>query len=145
MNTLGKKVTSTFFKDATTGYAQLQARWSALVQDKDAREGLTAAHYLLYAILRGKDWRKGFTEDTNVGRLANGSMPFDALGKAMATVKSTYDYTQQRLLVPFGDLLADDVLVKVRALLPETSYSSKPAKAYTLVEEGAAVAAEVTA
>lgn len=33
---------------------------------------LTAAHFAIYAILRGRDWRRGLTPATNTNKVNNG-------------------------------------------------------------------------
>ena len=133
MNTLGKKVTSTFYKDAD-GYAQLQARWSELMQDKEACKGLRTEHHLLYAILRGKDWRKGFSPDTNANLLANGANPYDAMKKAVAWVRTSYVPSQKALIAPFGDILVDDVFDRIHGLLPRWWAAEGADVAYTLYD-----------
>lgn len=59
MNTLNKKVTKQFFVDQENGFTKLEERWSLLVANKESKD---AADHLLYSILRGKDFRKGFSE-----------------------------------------------------------------------------------
>src|SRR5689334_5822244 len=71
MEKLNKQITETFFK-APEGYNALKAHWSGLMQDKERRTALTAAHHLLYLILRGKNWQRGFAPVTNPVKLENG-------------------------------------------------------------------------
>lgn len=60
MNTLNKNITSRFFA-TESGYVELRVRWAKLMQDKEARKSLQVHHHILYAVLMGRDWRKGFT------------------------------------------------------------------------------------
>lgn len=70
MKTLGKSITSQFFNDPETGFHQAKALWKSAL---DSKTDLTAADHLAYAILRGKDYRKGFGPITNKNKLANGA------------------------------------------------------------------------
>lgn len=61
MNTLNKKITAKFFNDPE-GYSELCNAWKDHVNNKEELENspLDASCHLLYLILRGKDWRRGF-------------------------------------------------------------------------------------
>lgn len=80
MRTLSKNITSRFFVEED-GYNKLQARWAQAVQS-DERHTLEGTHHLAYAILRGKDWTKCFTEVTNERKLRGGMSP--TLGRDQA-------------------------------------------------------------
>jgi len=69
MNTLGTAITSQFYVNPETGYADITAAWKQALADKTP---MNAGSYMLYAILRGKDWRKGISPITNHNKIANG-------------------------------------------------------------------------
>ena len=71
MKTLNRSITQNFFADEN-GYSALQVRWADYVTKKGLDTPLNASHHLLYAVLRGKDWTKGFTKITNKVKLDNG-------------------------------------------------------------------------
>jgi hypothetical protein len=83
MNTLGKTITQQFF-NSPDGYALIQEHWA-----RQIKEGYQPTTYdlLSYAILRGKDYRKGFTPITNQVKLDNGQEPLTALYKAAMQIK----------------------------------------------------------
>lgn len=63
MKTLNKTITSHFFNDQES-YNKLHQRWSQIVNSEEGKT-LTSSHFLIYAILRGKDWRKLYTIPKN--------------------------------------------------------------------------------
>lgn len=91
MNTLNKTITRHFFID-DEGYNKLVESWSRFSNDPELRKTLSAEHYLAYAILRGKDWRKAFTPITNSVKLANGQTPTQALRAAVYRLKSALNH-----------------------------------------------------
>lgn len=93
MNTLNKRVTKQFFVDQENGFTKLEERWSVLVANKEPKD---AADHLLYALLRGKDFRKGFaalSANTAKGatrlevRIANGQTVDQGLRLALRELK----------------------------------------------------------
>lgn len=75
MNTLSKTDTATFITQEER--AALEAQWRTI------RNTASPAHHLLYAALRGKDWRKGFTPPKNQTWLNNGGFYQWALWNAL--------------------------------------------------------------
>ena len=128
-NTLPASITSRFFR-TEDGYSQLKARWAKLMADK---VGLSASDHLLYAVLTGRDWRKGFVPVTNQVKLDNGAREWNARDGALATIHSKY--CGARAFAPFADLLSEDAKATILALLPsdKTFYSA----AYVLPAEAA--------
>jgi (p)ppGpp synthase/HD superfamily hydrolase len=96
------------FKDREA-YLQFIKNWKQVTKT-DVK--LRAEHYLLYAILRNKDWRKCFTPCKNSVKLNNGAKPHDAAFKAMYEIFSNFQI--EKLLSPFKDTLTKEMLVKVR-------------------------------
>ena len=92
MNTLSKKITPLFFREEIRHdcYADVQALWRELHKNSEEHP-LTLAHHILYAILRGKDWRKTFTPITNEVKLANGLAPDWALTEALYRLNAHLD------------------------------------------------------
>lgn len=152
MNTLSKHIMRHFFCDEED-YQRLQARMSALIHEDRRRAAvvrkarkhdsgidlatvdrptLTAAHHLLYLILRGKDWRKAFAPVTRPSMLANGAGRWRAATIAIKQLHS--EWHEAALLAPFAELLANhaartedaslavadgsSVLVLIRRLVP---------------------------
>lgn len=91
MNTLSKKITPIFFKEEIKPncYNEVKELWLTLQKNDEIQ--LTLAHHVLYAILRGKDWRKCFTPVTNEVKLANGASPDRAIVEAMYCLNSRLD------------------------------------------------------
>ena len=129
MNTLNKEITAKFFKNEE-GYEKLQQRWSELVNNPETNKQLKAEHHLLYAVLRGKDWRKGFTEATNQRKLDNGYRPDYAIREALYRFRN-YD---QSLLKPFEGIIDKKGLDEARKWV---NYSDVPliSCAYTTPNE----------
>lgn len=125
MNTLSKNITRGFFRDES-GYQQLQARWSEVVNATEP-QALSCAHHLLYQAIRGKDWRRGFAPVTNAVKLANGGDCNWGLVHALRLIRSKW-YRDQ-LVAPFGDLLTSESVEAVAALLPASAYSFETAYA----------------
>lgn len=115
MNTLNKNITAALLKDATS-YEILISRWSGLVNDAEARKSLTAADHLLYLILRGKDWRKGFSPITNAKKIAGGQTVGFGQGFVHAVTRVRNGYKGH-----FADLLSDNAACLLPKLLPVVS------------------------
>lgn len=111
MNKLSKSITCKFFSDSAS-YEALCNRW-AEVFNSDEKHQLRASHFLLYAVLRGKDWRKAFSTPSNPNKLNN--LNDFALGQALYEVSSTY--YEPSLLAPFGGLVTKEMMAEVRKLL----------------------------
>jgi hypothetical protein len=114
-------------------YLQLRQRWSWLHNSPDAPK-LKSAHYLFYALLRGRDWRKGFTMFTNEVKRANGY--WGAWGANVATTELKCMSVRARtgdFLAPFNGLVTLSMLKLVRdAYLSKSSYflAGLPEEAY---------------
>lgn len=66
MNTLGKKVTTQFYK-TPEDYARLRKFWAVKME---AREELPAHVHLTYKALIGRDWRDGFVDGSEGKKIA---------------------------------------------------------------------------
>ncbi len=130
-NTLAKEATRAFF-GGDEGFYALERHWSALV-NSPARKTLGPQHHLLYQVLRGKDWRKGFAPITNQRKLANGAFHDWGLHHALRRLHAAG--AQEKLLAPFAALIQSgaldaEALQKARAVLPSTVPGFEIAPAY---------------
>lgn len=123
MNTLPRAMTAQVLTHPRL-YPTIRQHWSDLVRSPRKHE-LTAAHYLLYAALLGKDWRKGFTCITNRRKLDNGAFASWALFRATETLH--LPSSEEALLAPFGGLVTSHMLQNVRELIPvQRHYHDRP-------------------
>jgi len=118
MNTLPRVITAQILTDPNL-YHSIRQHWSEWVRSPRKHE-LTAAHYLLYAALLGKDWRKGFTCITNRRKLDNGAFAGWALFRATEVLHLPSN--EEALLAPFGGLVTVTMLQNVRELIPVQRY-----------------------
>lgn len=115
MNTLGKEITRSFYM-SENGFNELQERWAILFQDKAEREKLTSIHFLVYAILRGKDYRKCYTSSVytmrcDVHRLKGLHDALSRIGNQPSDyVKAAILRSQEQILAPFIGIVTPDVL-----------------------------------
>ncbi len=116
MNTLPRQITCRFFPDEAA-YQALISHWAGLVNDRVARKELTSAHHLLYLLLRGKDWRKGFSSCTNRRKLENGQRKW---GGAARTIRRLHNPSyEEQLLAPFRGFVCQASIPLVRHLVPK--------------------------
>lgn len=116
MNTLSKDRTGLIFGEAAdTQFAALERHWKNLTNGPE-RIALRAEHHLLYAALRGKDWRRGFAPITNRRKLDNGG--FYGWGAVIALSRIHYSAAAE-LLAPFEGVIDPGVLQRLRAVLPK--------------------------
>lgn len=66
-NTLGKEITKNFFLNES-GYSDLKALWKVKL---DNGFEPNADDLAIYAMLRGRDWRKGYTPISNKNKLSS--------------------------------------------------------------------------
>ena len=123
MKTLSKTMTARFFR-SPEDYERLIMLWSDAMQDKQMRCQLTAAHHLLYLILRGRNWHTAFTPITNVRKLENGG--FFQWGARLAVTTLHRTGMEAQLLAPFRDVLAPDALRLIRELVPDLNWDGSP-------------------
>lgn len=118
--TLSKSITSNFYLD-DNGYQVLKERWSKLV-NSDETHNLTSGHFALYAILRGKDWRKGFTKPNTIEAKSNDHaehiMSFVSPISRIARNPSWNSVLKIFFDKHFGDILSSDVYNMIADLLP---------------------------
>lgn len=123
MNTLPRAITAQILTDPNLYYS-IRQRWSEFVRSPRKHE-LKAAHYLLYAALRGKDWRKGFTCVSNQRKLDNGAFQGWALFRSITIIHMPSQ--EELLLAPFGGLVTPLMLQSIRELIPmQNLYTYRP-------------------
>jgi len=113
MNTLSKTTTPLFYREEyrSSAFEAIQSHWKSLQDNPEV--SLTLEHHILYAILRGKDWRKCFTPITNPVKLANGMTANQAMTHALWRLNNRADaYT---LFEPIID--SEKAQLLVRSLL----------------------------
>ena len=148
MNTLPRAVTARF-SATPSEYEALRRHWSGVI-NSDARHDLRAEHHILYQVLLGRDWRRGFTPPTNLRKLLNGAFHGWSLWQALARLHSEWHAAQ--LLEPFGGLVTPDMLNDARAIVPHpnpnhyqpTDFAPGrfPFDAYTVTTAAASASAE---
>lgn len=120
-NTLSRSVTaSLWLQDATTLEA-IRHAWRRATVDPVIRARLGVSHYLLYAALRGRDWRKSFPPLLDARKIENGEIWHSARVRAVNTVRSAAHFGDERaeaLLEPFGGTVTLEMLRAVAAVLP---------------------------
>jgi len=80
----------------------------------DPKVYLSSTHFLLYAILRNKDWKKGWTTPLKPGKKVEHSVK---LSGAFNNIKSPY--REDWLLKPFGGTITTDMLMTLRENLQD--------------------------
>ena len=139
MNTLPRAITAQILTDSET-YNVIRRRWSELMRSPRRNE-LKAVHHLLYLVLLGKDWRKGFTCVSNRRKLDNGAFYGWTLFKALAALHMPSQ--EPEVLMPFDGVVTPFMLQRVRELVPSQSpfkyrpeqfAAGFPFDAYTLPE-----------
>ncbi|HLY26861.1 MAG TPA: hypothetical protein VKQ72_11010 [Aggregatilineales bacterium] len=114
MNTLPRAITAQVLTDPAT-YNNLRLHWRKLMSSP-RKHDLGAAHHLLYAILLGRDWRKGFTCITNRRKLDNGAFQGWMLFRAVAALHKPS--AEAELLAPFDGLVTLTMLQHIRQIVP---------------------------
>lgn len=111
MNTLSKEITLSILGPG--GYEKLTQHWSQKIKEG---HHFTSFDHLLYAALRGKDWRKGYSVP-NAKKLESryrGPHLHD-----LAVVHSSWRETW--MLTLFDGILTLESLGRLRQLLPKSS------------------------
>ena len=88
-------MTITYF-ETKTQYLNFRSAWAAACKDKQ----LTAAHMVLYNIIRGKSPSRGFTPTTRPSKILNGHRInggyYDAVNYLNQMVKTSYEWNLGR-------------------------------------------------
>lgn len=108
MKTLNKKYTSQFFNDES-GYQKLVERWSQLVNSEEGKS-LTSADFLLYLMLRGKDYTKAFLPGR---KMQDYNWP-----EGLWVARTYYFYSVEKFKKLFDDILIAGWDSKLRKLMP---------------------------
>jgi len=73
---------------------------------------LDSCHFLLYSILRNRDWNKGWTTPTNPGKLTEHHYK---IANAFYAIKSPHN--ERYLLAPFDGTITTEMLIEIRSQL----------------------------
>lgn len=113
--TLNKQFAAQFYEEGKT-YEDLTKRWKLIISNK---KPLLVEDYILYAILRGKNWRKTATPPTNPIKLENGALTGWCVRFAISRISagSTNQYTNL-LLEPYKDIIKKETLDIIKQILP---------------------------
>lgn len=114
MRTLGKKVTVNFFTNPETGFQDLEKHWSEIMNDKEKRNNVPSHLHLAYAMLRGKDYTKGFAElSEEAGKRRNppGRDPglHAAIGNLFSSRKGTVEF--------FNGIIKEDAITQLAQMV----------------------------
>lgn len=115
MKTLGKKVTVNLFTNPETGFQDLEKHWSEIMNDKVRKHTVPSHLHLAYAMLRGKDFTKGFAElSEEAGKRRNppGRDPGlnAAVGNLFSMRKSTVEF--------FNGIIKEDAITELAKFIP---------------------------
>ena len=113
MKTLSRNYTKNIFTDKEA-FAALESHWSVLMNDKEQRKQLNAAHHMIYNAIRGKNWQKGFVKAKNPDKVTRFA---DLLCSFLWYIH--HDKHTDWLLKPFNNLLTASDLKVLAKHLPE--------------------------
>ena len=108
-NTLNKTITSQFYIDPDNGFNEITKFWKEQIA-----QGYKPSSYelLSYAILRGKDYRKGFSKVTNQRKLDNGMYEYLGFRKAIG------DFYNRKFAPIFDKFINKDANQILKKILP---------------------------
>jgi len=127
-------MTNSIFK-SKEHYLAFRAAWAAAVNNKDKTQRPRAEHFVLYNILRGKSYDRGFTPTTNTKKLQNGAVinqglyyPISCYLRVIKRIsegtKITEDLSKYDALKPFGDTITLEMLKRITIPDVEPLYSN---------------------
>lgn len=106
MNTLNFTITSQFYIDPDNGFNDITKFWKEQIANG---HNPTSSELLSYAILRGKDYRKGFTKVTNSRKLENGMYEYLGFRHAAGHLRKGF----AEIFQPFINSDANNLLKKI--------------------------------
>jgi hypothetical protein len=83
-------------------YLEMRANFRSWYNTEENRKRLSAGDFALYALLRGKDWRKCFTANS-------GDKTIEGLERYLMKTK-----TQYMFLEPFGSTVSEEMITSFR-------------------------------
>lgn len=95
-------------------YLEFKAAFKAYASDKNTKYALSSSQILLYAILRNRDWKKGWTTPTNPGKLVEHRAK---MASAFSMIKAPY--CEEHLLKPFDGTITTEMLMALRENLEQ--------------------------
>ena len=122
METITYKIegTKTLF-ESKEQYLKFVEAWKESFNTKETREKLSSYHFALYRMFRNRDWTKAFTPVTKRIRLENGHHPYHSLASTLYTIQSQH-INIDKLLWPFNGYITEDMIKKLRLMIPESNY-----------------------
>ncbi|MBN6739151.1 hypothetical protein JKG47_01060 [Acidithiobacillus sp. MC6.1] len=128
---------SNSFFESREQYLAFRAAWKASCHNKDVH--LVAAHYALYALLRGRSLDSQFSPVTNKVKMTNGQAPMGAAERAVRMIQYAgmpMIHVRDALLAPwqgatpvpgatpYGGTVSEDMLRAVIARLQDGSHAT---------------------
>ena len=95
-------------------YLEFRAAFKAYANDENHKHELMPVHFIMYAILRNRDWRDGWTFPTKTGKQVEHRYK---LSSAFNAIKSPYN--EEYLLKPFDGTITTEMLMALRENLDE--------------------------
>ena len=119
MNTLHQTTWQSNF-GSKQHYIDFKKKWSEIV-NSDKKHTLTSSDFVLYALLRGRDWRKGFTLPVEHKGNYESRNPFNVFGSIRKAFRNLeQDTVRNKIIELFDGLLTMDMIDKA------ISYSNLP-------------------
>lgn len=95
-------------------YLEFRAAFKAYANDDNTKYCLSPCHFALYAILRNRDWKKGWTLPTKPGKQVEHKYK---LSNVFNMIKSPYN--EEHLLKPFDGTITTEMLIALRENLDD--------------------------
>jgi len=95
-------------------YLEFKAAFKAYANDKNTRYALSSVQLMVYAILRNREWKKGWTYPTKVGKQVEHNAK---LASAFSMIKAPY--FEEHILKPFDGTVTTEMLMALRENLEQ--------------------------
>lgn len=95
-------------------YLEFRAAFKKYASDKNNKYGLRPVHFIIYAILRNRDWRDGWTIPEHPGKKMENRAK---LSEAFNAIKSPW--SEEHVLKPFDGTITTEMLIALRENLDE--------------------------
>lgn len=95
-------------------YLEFRAAFKKYASDKNNKYGLRPVHFIIYAILRNRDWRDGWTIPEHPGKKIENRAK---LSEAFNAIKSPW--SEEHVLKPFDGTITTEMLIALRENLDE--------------------------
>lgn len=125
MANLSNDIWHSYF-DSKDHYVALRAKWSQLVNSEDKHQ-LSVEYHLLYAILRGRDWRKCFSfpvEHKGDYKSRNPFYPGGTIHNAFRNL--SFPYCRRRIIQLCDNLINDKMIDKALSYVKRPEFVHPP-------------------